>query len=254
MAIINQIKEIKRTELGEQYFIGEVVDINDPKKLGRVRIRVNELFGTKIQIPDAVLPWAAKEDNHFLGFGSKQFCIPRVGARVSVYFSKGDIYSPIYTGELQSQSNYDPEQEESYGDLYLKKDRNGSKIKDDVANKILTLVYNGKVVATITDKITINAGADVEITISAKLTESVGTDKSSTIGGDSTEIVTGNKEITAAKVKITAPVEITGNVTITGTLTSGAIASPAATIGGKPFATHTHSNVTPGPGTTGPIV
>ena len=83
---------------------------------------------------------------------------------------------------------------------------------------------------------------------------------------------TGNKEITAAKVKITAPVEITGNVTITGNtnitgnlgatgtgtiggaLASGAITSPAATIGGKPFATHTHSGVTSGPGTTGPVV
>lgn len=272
MAIINQLKEIKRTELGEQYFIGEVVDINDPKKLGRVKIRINELFGTEIQIPNSALPWAAKEDNHFLGFGSKQFSIPRVGAKVSMYFSKGDIYSPIYTGELQSQGNYDPEQEESYGDLYLKKDRNGSKVKNDVANKILTLVYNGKIVATFTDKVTINAGADVEITISGKEKKIISGDKEETVSGKSTENVTGNKEITAAKVKITAPVEITGNVTITGNtnitgnlgatgtgtiggaLTSGAITSPAATIGGKPFATHTHSGVTSGPTSTGPVV
>jgi phage baseplate assembly protein gpV len=250
MSIINFIKEVKKTELGEQQFVGKVVVNNDPKKLGRIKIRVTELFGTAVQIPDENLPWACKMDGHFLGNGSKEFSVPSIGTFVFLYFSKGDIYSPVYTGEVQSKNNFDSEQEEDYTNLVLKKDRNGNKIKSNLASNQLNIVYNGKIIATVSDKVTINAGAGLEVIISGKNVENI----------------SGNKEITAAKVKITAPVEITGSVTITGNisatgtgsisgaLSSGPITSPAATIGGKPFATHTHGGVTPGGGATGPVI
>lgn len=40
------------------WFIGVVVDVNDPHKSGRVRIRVHGMHDDKTNIPDATLPWS----------------------------------------------------------------------------------------------------------------------------------------------------------------------------------------------------
>jgi hypothetical protein len=240
MTLINSVKEVKKTQLDEQRFFGKVVDNADPKKLGRVKIRVLELFDSEDRIPTSKLPWAVKEDNQFLGKNSKQFCVPSIGTYVSLYFSKGDIYSPIYCGELQSQDNYDVEQEDDYGDVILKKDRNGNKIKNNLATNEIGLTYNGKVIINISDLIQLNGEDDLEINISGK----------------STENVAGDKQITALKLIVTAAnsefsgnVKILGNLEVIGTSTLAG----ATTIETKPFLGHTHSGVTPGPGTTGPV-
>lgn len=262
MTLINTLKEIKKLDIGEQKFVGEVVNNQDPLKLGRVKVRVKELFDSKDKIPDASIPWAIKEDNQFLGSGSKQFSIPAVGTFVTVYFSKGDIYSPVYGSEIQSKANYDSEQEESYGNLLLKKDRNGNKFKNDLSANQLNLVYNGKVIINISELIQLVGEDDLELTISKKLKETIGGDKEETVSGKSTETISGNKEITAVKVLITSAnsefsgnvkvggnLEIMGNVTVTGNSTLNG----TTVIEGKPFLPHTHISSLPGV-PTGPVV
>lgn len=261
MSLINNLKEIRKLDLGEQKFVGEIVDNQDPLKLGRVRVRVLELFDSKERIPDSSIPWAIKEDTQFLGTGSKQFCIPKVGTFVTVYFSKGDIYSPVYCGEVQSKQNYDSEQEEDYGDVVLKKDRGGNKFKNNLAKQELDLVYNGKVILNISKLIQLIGQDDLELTISKKLKETVGGDKEETVSGKSTETVSGNKEITATKiiftsanaefsgnVKILGNLEVTGNTTLNGTTTTNGL----TTIQGKQFLLHTHTSSLPGV-PTGPV-
>ena len=252
MTLINTLKEVKKVSLDEQIFIGQVVDNQDPKKLGRVRVRVKELFDSEVKIPNNRLPWAVKQDNQYLGSGSKQFSIPAIGTFVNVFFSKGDIYSPIYCGEVQSQQNYDSEQEENYGDVLLKKDRNNNKFKNNLATNQLDLTYNGKVIINISELIQLVGEDDLELTISKKIKESIGGDKESTIAGKSTETVTGNKEIIAAKIILTAAdsefsgnVKILGNLEVMGTSTL----TGTTTIQSKPFLGHTHSD--PQGGVTG---
>jgi phage baseplate assembly protein V len=74
---------------------------------------------------------------------------------------------------------------------------------------------------------------------------------------------TGNLEatataatVTASTISLTGDVTITGNLIVTGTLGSTGLATltGGATISGKPFLTHIHSGVTPGPGNTGGVV
>jgi len=65
--------------------------------------------------------------------------------------------------------------------------------------------------------------------------------------------------ITTPNLNITGDVDITGNVTISGDLTAANVEATSelkgatALIGGKDFATHTHTGVTPGGGTSGPV-
>ena len=47
MSFINPTVEFKRHELGEGFFLGTVKDNEDPKKLGRARVRVPEVHGTQ---------------------------------------------------------------------------------------------------------------------------------------------------------------------------------------------------------------
>lgn len=85
-----------------------------------------------------------------------------------------------------------------------------------------------------------------------------------TPGGNIKLISTTTVEIESPNVKIEGDLEVTGKVDITGETnitgatkvmgaleTTGAITAPSVSIGGVPFATHRHTGVTTGPGTSG---
>jgi len=74
--------------LKEQFFgayVGEVIDIADPKNLGRVRVRVEGVFNSPICAED--IPWADP---------SNSARRPAVGEIVPVLFVGGNHYRPIF--------------------------------------------------------------------------------------------------------------------------------------------------------------
>ena len=90
-------------------WIGEVVDNNDPEFSGRCRVRVYGKFdgtlniddpNSGFSIPDSDLPWAyPAASNIFAGGESKgagSLSVPKVGSKVKIRFSGGNIYSPEY--------------------------------------------------------------------------------------------------------------------------------------------------------------
>ena len=88
-------------------FIGEVVDNNDPEFTGRCRVRVYGKFDgssnpddTSFGIPDSDLPWANPVGSNIFGGGKNNgagsLSVPKVGTKVKVRFSGGNIYSPEY--------------------------------------------------------------------------------------------------------------------------------------------------------------
>lgn len=82
-------------------YVGLVVDNNDPKKVGRCRVRV---FGKHTSgdntIPDDNLPWAYPDYGVSFGGngGSGSFSYPKLNSLVQVGFKNGDIYHPYYNG------------------------------------------------------------------------------------------------------------------------------------------------------------
>lgn len=69
--------------------IGEVIDVNDPKGIGRVRVTIPGLVEQS--------SWA-RPLGTLIGFTPQRggFFVPNVGATVAVWFHHGDIDSPYY--------------------------------------------------------------------------------------------------------------------------------------------------------------
>ncbi|MEM1674931.1 MAG: phage baseplate assembly protein V [Candidatus Bathyarchaeia archaeon] len=72
----------------DDLFRGKVVDVNDPLRLGRVRVRVYPVMD---EIKDEDLPWA---EPCFPGF----LVIPQVGNWVWVMFREGNVFKPVWLG------------------------------------------------------------------------------------------------------------------------------------------------------------
>lgn len=78
-----------KRELNEKIFVGVIEDNNDPKKLGRCKVRVLNVFE---EISKEDLPWASP----WKDLNGNQFILPDVGKVVSVVFDEGNIYKPEY--------------------------------------------------------------------------------------------------------------------------------------------------------------
>jgi hypothetical protein len=80
---------MSKQKLKNEIFIGVVVDNKDPKKTGRCKIKVFQVFD-KLEIAD--IPWATP----WKDLNGNQFILPEVGKVVSVVFDQGNKYTPEY--------------------------------------------------------------------------------------------------------------------------------------------------------------
>jgi hypothetical protein len=98
-------------ELRNRVFVGVVEDNNDPKKIGRCRVRVTNVFD---DIPKEDIPWATpwKDLN-----GNSAF-IPEVGKVVSVVFDSGVPYKPEYICAEHYNANLEQKLQQLSGSNY----------------------------------------------------------------------------------------------------------------------------------------
>lgn len=75
--------------LDNKVFFGIVEDNNDPKRKGRIKVRVQSVFD---DIPLEDIPYASPSS----GIDGKSFNVPAVGKVVTVVFAWGDQYQPCY--------------------------------------------------------------------------------------------------------------------------------------------------------------
>ena len=93
-------------------YLGEIVDINDPRKEGRARIKVFGLFDT-IEVED--IPWADQISGLSFGKnGSGGITIPRLGAVVAVEFDGQNYYKMSYHYEKETAPDLLAEISDSY--------------------------------------------------------------------------------------------------------------------------------------------
>jgi uncharacterized protein involved in type VI secretion and phage assembly len=127
---------------------GIVIDNKDPLQQGRVKIRVEQIFGTEQDgISNSDLPWAFP-CFPFIGKNSGFFMIPEIGTGIWIMFLAGYTDSPIWIGswvsnkEKLSNIAYTPDPKnyliQSPGGNYLLLDDKNRKI-DIVASQDMNL-------------------------------------------------------------------------------------------------------------------
>jgi hypothetical protein len=79
---------MKKVELGKTY-LGVVEDNKDPQKLGRLRIRVMDIYE---ELPKEDLPWASP----WKDLNGNEFNIPDIGKVLIVVFEHADVYKPEF--------------------------------------------------------------------------------------------------------------------------------------------------------------
>jgi len=181
-------------------WLGEVVNSTDPSKKGRCRVRV---FGKMDSLTDDQCPWAAPIGSNIFSGGKQgagSLSIPKVGAKVKVRFSGGNLYAPEYYAVQDVNENLLAEIQESYENAHV------FYFDEDEKIKCVYTKADGLKIFHKDSHITINP--DSSITIEHKDTKSI------------VELVGPNINITAnSQVNVTANSKV--NIEATETHTNG---------------------------------
>ena len=112
------LKNIYKDNLDGTVWLGEVLAVDDPLFLGRIKIKV---FGKFDQIPVDDIPWAYPGNNMTGGSssGGGFFSVPKVGSIVSVRFDQGNLYHPEYFFIQKISDEVKSEIESSYENAHI---------------------------------------------------------------------------------------------------------------------------------------
>lgn len=111
-------------------WVGEVVNNEDPEFAGRCKVRIFGKFDgsanpddERFDIPDEDLPWAYPAGSSIFGGGEGKgagsLSVPKVGTKVKVRFSGGNIYSPEYFAIQDLNQKVIDEIKESYQNSHV---------------------------------------------------------------------------------------------------------------------------------------
>jgi hypothetical protein len=99
-------------------WLGEVVDIEDPQKVGRIKVKV---YGKFDELKNEDIPWAYPGNNNTGGSatGGGFFSVPKLGSIVSIKFDMGNIYHPEYFFEQKISDEVKEEISGSYANAHV---------------------------------------------------------------------------------------------------------------------------------------
>ena len=107
-------------------YIGNVVDNNDPKKLGRVKVRI-ALYS---ELSERAIPWATPL---LASHGNSQeyggLNIPEIGSQVRVTFPSKDFTAPYYSGAELNETTRTTFFDDDYPHTYGYKDSVGNFVR-----------------------------------------------------------------------------------------------------------------------------
>jgi hypothetical protein len=126
-------RSLSKEALAGKFFLGKIIDNNDPEKEGRCKIMVYGLYEAeeskvdpkgnptgaveRKEVDPAAVPWAHPGGRKMFAGGDGGFAdisIPKVGTYVQVRFNEGSIYSPEYFSIQTINSEVQQELNDSY--------------------------------------------------------------------------------------------------------------------------------------------
>lgn len=250
------------------FFIGTVVDNDDPTKNYRVKVRLPKIHD---KIKDADLPWAARVDRTFRGMfsdtpkpeeptqenstdkniqGKKDeskeskkkippkfdHCVPEVGTKVLVLAIQNDVNSLVYLGALYKKTDYTPADngdKSKYLETYGVYSNEGQFIGIDCTGKEdneIKVHFIGHVDVDKVKKITVNAEDDIKVTTKQNIIiESTGSVDIKIINKNGNV----NVESKTLNAKVTEGVKVECNTIDCNAKQSAKIKSPNITLDGN---------------------
>jgi hypothetical protein len=157
---------IHKNDLLEKIWIGKVVDNNDPRKLGRIKVMIDSLFGG---ISINHLPWVSPIKSVLLGSNSStsHFSVPEIGTFVIVKFEK-TVYNGYYIGEIQSLPTHQSLFDENYPETYGFQDASGNYFKINKSTKTIEVYHSSGTHIVIDQQGNISIQAVGDVNINAK--------------------------------------------------------------------------------------
>lgn len=250
-----------------QFFLGTVVENNDPQGLDRIKVSIPELFNPEVN----ELPWCLPLKHPIFGQGANYgiYGVPAINSKVIVLFQKNDLNFPVYISAVLIAGNKSQDLGFNSPQQYGFIDPSGNKLHVDMETQTWAFTHSSgaNVVIDKNNKITINC-ADAEV--NAQKTATVNTE-TSTINCTTSNVKcsTANTEasqfnVKASQTQFDCPTNnfagiincqsiatgyggSGGTATITGDLE----VRGDAEIANIQFSTHVHSGVETGGGSTG---
>jgi len=152
--LLTRVSRMERKMLGS--YKGEVTNVDDPEKLGRIKIKIVGLFGEKFEtnwaMPKAILA----------GNDSGEWMIPDIGDTVWVEFQFGDRNLPAWFGGFWTTKNKPPT--EAKKNVRLIKTKSGHLIMLDDDKKELTIKSVGDMKLIVAGNLDATIEGDANIT------------------------------------------------------------------------------------------
>ena len=237
------------------FYRGVVVENNDPKQAGRIKVNV---FGVFDNIPVDNIPWAIMADPFMGGLGDNgSSFIPEIDSHVFVFFENGDHEEPVYFAGAPAIKDGEPDlplesrEEGEYPHNKVFKTKRGSYIEfDDTEDAVRIKIHHpsgtnreidndGNVIETIVGDETVNFDGDRTESIEGNSTESIEGDKSESVEGDKSESIGGDfSNDTSGDINVssgggtTIDVGADGTITVNGDMTIDANGNVNITGGG----------------------
>lgn len=207
----------KMDEELEVEHIGTVEDHKDPLGLGRLKVRIPEIYG---DIPTEHLPWSNPSASFGGGKGYGVFMIPIPGSKVRVRLFRGHPWTPEWTGVHWFKDEPPLESQISPPHNYLIKTPKGHLIDMHDDNKYIRIRdLNGNYVTldTSKDDLKIFVGHDVLEEAKNNVDETIGKSKHTKTGQFIDEKI-GSSRRTKAQVNIDFQAGVSINIKATATV------------------------------------
>ena len=235
MSLINVGREFDKKHLvgPRQFYIGVVINNNDPLKLQRIKLRIHDLHRN---VSDNALPWclpftALLSSNVQIG---QMGPIPTLGSRVYMTYIDDSLYFPVYFGgvvaedrKLDDFTGEDSSLTEDYPNVYGWIDRSGNRFVVNTVKHHLEFTHisgtrinidgKGYTQIDIADR-EVDGSIDhntkgLTINIKGHLNVNVEEDMNIKVGGNLTYDVTGNTKI---KSNGFTNIDSTNNINVRG--------------------------------------
>ena len=176
----------------DTWYAATVVDNKDPKKLGRVKCRIKEIFDG---IKDEDLPWAIPQAFAHTDGGTDKsgvLVVPKKKSKVLVHFQKGNPLYPEYKGYNVDEKTTLQEAEMNYPDRAVIRFQNKTLLVIDTKENIIYARSPGDCRLSVVGNLQLEVFGNVTEHIHGNVTRQIDGDLDETIKGKYTRTVKGN--------------------------------------------------------------